>query len=287
MGDYNVSTSTKHNDVDMNNFRFIGIGTVTNYNEKNNREIEVYMAHDHANLDVEIVNGKDTIKEQTNTSIQNNWSTPDGSNIKTKATKSTILTVSWLRENSNRATPPNVSLGESVSIYRVGDSDKYYWKDMFIEPTLRGQESVLFMYSNLDRVKHPNVMLDTSNSYYFYVSTQSKEVGLKTNKNDDEPLEWNLRLDTKKGCFDIFNDNGDSIHIEKDNITLSSKQVNIDAENISLNASKSLSMKSPKTDIKGGSLSISSNTSFNKATNFKAPAKLNGNAKTSDKAIVL
>ena len=47
--------------------------------------------------------------------------------------KSKSINAEWLPINTNRVTPPDVRKNETVQIYQYGETDKYYWVDLFSE----------------------------------------------------------------------------------------------------------------------------------------------------------
>lgn len=122
------------------------------------------------------------------------------------------LPAKWLPMDDNRSTPPNIRRGERVHIYQFADSQQFYWSCYGLDKGLRRLETVVYMFSNTrdEKVK----VLDRTNSYTVEVSTHTKQVTLRTNKNDGEPFAYTFQFNTKVGAVTLADD--DSNYIEFD-----------------------------------------------------------------------
>lgn len=157
-------------------------------------------------------------------SITSNTSMKDasGNSIKGNVKGGFTIKAKWLPGDTggNRQTAPDVIEGETVDIYRFADTQDYYWKPSFREPTLRRREHVVYTYSNLPS-GHAAYDLDTS--YWAVVSTIKKIVALHTSSNDGEPFSYDAKFDTKSGFFIITDDIGNSIEINSKSKTITIK----------------------------------------------------------------
>jgi hypothetical protein len=182
-----------------------------------------------------------------------------------KLDRSVTIHARWLKDgNDNRVSPPNVKKGETLNVYKFGDTDRYYWTTALNETNVRKQESVAYAVSN--ETKHGATVTD-KNSYWTKIDTINKKVKIiKTNKNDGEPAAWDIDINTKTGVLFIEDDRGNRIEIKDKSITLSSGTVNVNANNINL--------KAGNTVLSGGNVVFDSTCSFNKSVT------MNGNAKT-------
>jgi hypothetical protein len=118
---------------------------------------------------------------------------------------------------SNRITPPDVIKGETVMIFRVSDSDEYFWTTLMNEPSIRRQETVCYVFGNLpDGIK----AFDKDSSYWFEVSTHDKYIKLHTAKNDGELAAWDISLDTNKGILVITDNAGNDLTLNSGEGTL-------------------------------------------------------------------
>lgn len=202
-----------------------------------------------------------------------------GNIVKHSVTSGAEVTAMWL-SSSNRVTPPTVYAGETIKVYKYGETDKYYWKTFTYEKDIRGKETVVYAVSNLDREKDFGKHFDLDSSYSLTLDTVNKLVRLKTAKNDKEPVGYEISIDTKAGTFLLENTNGFSFSLTKDGVfTTNANKVIVNSKETTINATK-LTMNAKNTIIKGGELSIESNTTFKGTTDYKAKVTFNGNATT-------
>jgi phage baseplate assembly protein gpV len=142
--------------------------------------------------------------------------------------------------SDNRITPPDVSSGETVKIYRFADTDEYYWCTVFREPSLRKQETVNYSFSN---VKGSGAF-DRDSSYSMEVSTHDKYIRVHTSNSDGEPYTYDIGIDTSNGKVSIADNIGNSIVLDSPSssavvttntsITLKSPTVTIEATNVKI-----------------------------------------------------
>src|SRR5690606_555632 len=71
----------------------------------------------------------------------------EGNPYDIKVTMDTTINAEWLPAGTNRLTPPDVVVGELVEIYRLGDTDQFYWRTMGLRDNLRTLETVIFAFS--------------------------------------------------------------------------------------------------------------------------------------------
>lgn len=109
------------------------------------------------------------------------------------------VTAKWISiGGSNRLSSPDVIAGETVLIYTYSDTKEYYWSTIFIEPSIRRLEKVLYSWCNLPtgaRVKE----FDRDSSYWAEVDTMNKYVKLHTSDNDGEVTIYDVIFNTKDG----------------------------------------------------------------------------------------
>ncbi|AFI55453.1 hypothetical protein TSMG0170 [Halocynthia phage JM-2012] len=133
--------------------------------------------------------------------------TPKGT-VESKAIFTDYLTCSWLNRNTNRITAPDVRKGERIQIWQNADSEDFYWETIGIDNHLRTQEHVIFAFSNTNNEDRANKKLDFTNCYIFEFDTVNKKIRIKTNKNDGEPFEYEIVLNTKDGFHKMSDDVG-------------------------------------------------------------------------------
>ena len=187
--------------------------------------------------------------------------------------KEVTLTAQWINVgSSNRVTAPDVKKGETVSLYRYGGTDKYYWTTMFSETDVRRQEAVLMLYGN---EKEHGKASGKENSYWTLIDTVNKKVQLHMSNNDGEVTTYDIILDGKAGTVELIDGKKNQILLESKSNTLTIKVPNV------MIKSKNVTVDSGATTFKGGSVT------FESTTKFTAAVKMNGNASTSDGASVL
>jgi phage baseplate assembly protein gpV len=180
------------------------------------------------------------------------------------------LIATWLPfGHSNRITSPDVYRNETVMIFRMADTDQYYWTTIMREPSIRRLETVNYGFSNLYDPPDGKKSFDKSTSYWLEVSTRHKYVHLHTANNDGEPFMYDLRIDTRVGTVTLTDDVGNNIILSSpDNkLTINTNaDVEVNTENCVVNAST-------KADINTKDATINASS----ATTVNSPSiKLNG-----------
>lgn len=107
---------------------------------------------------------------------------------------------------SNRVTAPDVIKGETVMLFKVSDTDEFFWTTLMNEPEIRRLETVCYMYNN---IPDGLTAVDKSTSYWVEVSTHEKRVQVHTSNNDGEPFIYDVIIDTGAGVLTI-KDNADN-----------------------------------------------------------------------------
>lgn len=129
-----------------------------------------------------------------------------------KVDSSNCVPCKWLPFGSNRLYPPDVRRGERVQIYRFGDTDEYYWKELGLDDGLRKLETVVYVFSN-NRNETINV-ITPENSYSIEVSTHKKHMTIRTTKSDGEPYAYIAQINTAEGAFTVTDDIGNYMQID-------------------------------------------------------------------------
>jgi len=129
----------------------------------------------------------------------------DGVAYTDRITTDTSIEARWFPfGQSNRQTPPDMRRNEEVILYRLGDSDTFFWADTGRNKHLRRLETVIIAFS---ATRDESVTaLTPENSYYFEVSTHEKRVTFETSKADGEAFKYSIQLDIKRGQLTITDD---------------------------------------------------------------------------------
>lgn len=152
---------------------------------------------------------------------------------------------------SNRLTSPDVVEGETVMLYKVADTDEYYWTTHMREPELRRLETVMHGYSNIPKGLKA---FDKTTSYWMEVSTHDKHVHLHTSKNDGEPFEYDFKIDTAKGIVTIDDNSGNKIELfssESKLVITTNDDIELNTTRLTINASEKVDINTPITTFSG------------------------------------
>lgn len=223
------------------------VGLVIADSINNNPYIRVIPIEQQGFIDGKIEDGYNEDVVEGTDSLGNSW--------QGNYTTSTGLSAKWISKDSNRRTPPSIHKGEKVQLYKYADSDDIFWEDMGQDTNNRTTERVVMAWSN--KPKRDGKELDSTNSYFLEVDTNTGLVTLQTNKSNGEPFGFTLQIQTKKGIAVLENDVGDTVYIDgskKDvglenqsgcKVQLLDKDVNIKAvENVNIEAGKNINLKS-------------------------------------------
>lgn len=221
--------------------------------------------------------GDITTKNKNKSSLTN----MDGSALSSTVTKQNTIEAKWAgSDDITLITAPDINKGALVKVYQYLGSDQYYWKPGASEIDIAGKGSKIHYLPNTDDIDEKNT---PDNGYTWGVSTVGKMARLKTTKNDGEPEEFDIELNTKKGILSVTMGSGDIIRYNAKTRTYDIKvptvNINSSTTNIlgDLNVDGNTKLKSKltvlgKTDVKELDVSGSSN--------FTDTAKFNNNAKT-------
>lgn len=179
------------------------IGQITIPKERTSRMVQA--------LPVEIASGTDgEVTHAPQEEILKGFDS-DGSEYQVKMTSSRDLECEWLPMEGNRVTPPDVQRGELVMIYRLGDSDRYFWTCMGIRNHLRTLESVITMYGAT-----PNISgcgLDFTNCYYQIWSPADGHITFGTSQANGEEFKYTFQINAKESFAGLTDDVGNYMEI--------------------------------------------------------------------------
>lgn len=193
----------------------------------------------------------------------------------------------WLPSGGNRVTAPDIRRGERVEIYRLADSDKYYWRPIEMDQGVRRLETAMFLFSNTQ--DESTEELTPENSWMFEVSTHQKTFTLRTPKSDGEEFAYDLQLNAKDSTFAfkddagqefemeskerrwrVANGDGSEILMDKKNITRTAPEAIKDVcKDYILEASNSITTKTQSHQSTAQSYEIKTNSYKNTSTDYK------------------
>jgi len=123
----------------------------------------------------------------------------DGNVTTVNKTKDDKIYATWI-QTPNRILPPTVCKGETVQVYRIADTDKYYWSTIYNELELRKLEVAHWVFSNKRKIGNRKTGLTWIKQVYeFIVNTVDKYIRLRTDMSDGEMAAYNIELNTGEG----------------------------------------------------------------------------------------
>jgi len=123
----------------------------------------------------------------------------DGNITTVNKTKDDKIYATWI-QTPNRILPPTVCKGETVEVYRIADTDKYYWSTIYNELELRKLEVAHWVFSNKRKIGNRKSGLTWLKQVYeLIVNTVDKYIRLRTDMSDGEKAAYNLELNTGEG----------------------------------------------------------------------------------------
>lgn len=168
------------------------------------RELEVIPIEDLDQLDGEVT---DVLGELESTGVDK-----DGNTFATKQTVSNTIKAMYLPLDTHRPFPSLIRRGERVLIWRVADTDKYYWTEMGIDDTTRRKDVYTLLVSNSPTEGEHSRHYKTA--YYLEVNTVDKHITIQTNKNDGEQFAYIFQLNPGGGSATICDDAGNFFQLD-------------------------------------------------------------------------
>lgn len=206
---------------------------------------------------------------------------------------SKAIKAKWLSMDPNRKTAPDIRRGERAQVYRLGDTNTYYWKELGLDNDLRRLETVIYAFSNSSKNEANELAKD--DFYFVEISTHAKLVTLKTSKSDGEPFSYLVQIDAKAGKFIIEDDIDNHIFIDSTErlIELENKDgtlVRLDKKKLTIHADDTIDITSKSVSISGSdsvslratkySGSFSSYTMNSGSANMTTTLTVNGSVST-------
>lgn len=191
-------------ELQVSKLRFYSFGVVAANKALDTTIIEVTPMEEFPMIDGEL-NNNQTVEEAQGVDI-------DGQSYTTKVTTTNVIKAEWLRFGaSNRMTSPNVRRGAGVAIYQFGNSPKYYWNTLKNDSDLRKLETVIWAFSG---TTDESAKTDATNSYYFEVSTHTKQIRVHTSQSNGEKYGYDVTINADQGYVSIQDTIGNEFKLE-------------------------------------------------------------------------
>lgn len=142
----------------------------------------------------------------TETSIEVNI---NGAKETITAKTSNAVKAKWLQINGNQILSPRVMPGDHVMLYRLGDTDVYFWEDLNIANVKRTERHIWAFAAD------PNepVKDDLSNANVLEWDTEKKHITLITSKSNGEPYQYVVQINHGEGFITINDDIENQIYL--------------------------------------------------------------------------
>ena len=138
-----------------------------------------------------------------------------------KVTAQAMIQAKWFPlSEGNRQTAPDVQEGESVRLWRYGNSNEYYWTTMYREPGIRRLETVLYCYGNLSG---KGKGWDKDSSYWHEVSTHDKHIRWQTSQSDGEQYKYNYHISPKDSTVTLEDNIGNQWFMDSNAVLMRCK----------------------------------------------------------------
>lgn len=123
-----------------------------------------------------------------------------------------ICKAQWFPNGDNHLfTAPMVRKNESVQLYRYADSETIFWTTIYLEPSLRRLERIIWGSGNLSS---PGKSLDLDSIYYLEFDTIRKVINIKTSNSDGERIVYHLSLNPGQGEAFLQDDKGNRVFLD-------------------------------------------------------------------------
>lgn len=126
---------------------------------------------------------------------------------------SNSISARWLPFSSYIITPPDMAKGMKVELWRIKDTEKYFWRDIGLEKGLKRQETVILGIRAAPADSDVNEF-DPATSYYLEVSSHGKHITLHTSTALGEPTAFTMQFNTGEGRFVLEDDLGDELLLD-------------------------------------------------------------------------
>ena len=135
-----------------------------------------------------------------------------GEPYEVSVTTENSISCEWLPLGTNRFTPPDIRRGEYIEIFRLGDSDQFYWRCMGLRDNLRRLETVIYVFNASPDLNAEGI--DPETCYFMEINTHQGQVTLSTSKANGEKATYRAQFNGNEGKFVIEDDIGNYIFLD-------------------------------------------------------------------------
>lgn len=174
------------------------IGVVAEHKPIDSRDVSVAVVEHLGAVDGELSDNFDTVEANTVTS--------DGESKLNTTRTSNVLTATWLPKTARLKTAPDVRKGERVLIWKMENTNRYFWEELGLDPELRKLESVIYIFSANPNESVHEVSIDSC--YFFEVNTRTGTVTFSTSAANGEVTRYLTQFNAMEGTFTLSDSQG-------------------------------------------------------------------------------
>lgn len=177
------------------------------------------------------------------------------------------INAEWLPDSSNRRTAPDIRRGVRISLWQFAGNDKWYWRDMGLDPEEMRLETVVYVFSSDPGAP---IAADLSNCIFLEISGHNKSITLSTAMANGEFCTYDTQYDMGNGkivtqdnlgnatLFDSKNTNLRMVNANGTFIELNKQDINAKApQNINAEAGRDVNIKvGNNLNVKAGVMAV-------------------------------
>lgn len=246
--------------------KFYSLGIAAANIEFGQKELEVTPIEDLSQLDGELTDVQMVVES---TGVDR-----EGNTYSTSETASNSINATWMPLDIYRPFPGLIRRGERVMIWRVGDTDKYYWTELGLDNFTRRKDIYTIFIPNSPKEGEDSRAPDTA--YFIEVNTVDKHISIQTNKNDGEEFSYLFQINTGGSTVTMCDSAGNYFQMNsvKQSLILHNQaesEIGIEQKRAWIKAADQIDIETNKLNIKSQTTNINSTNEFSLKTNsYKA-----------------
>jgi hypothetical protein len=217
---------------DSSQFRCVAIGIAAENKGLRTSLLKVTPHEKLSMMDGEIADRVDTMEYNGQDSL--------GNAVSGTSFAGQTIEATWLPDSSNRRTAPDIRRGVRISLWQFAGNDKWYWRDMGLDPEEMRVETVVHVFS-----ADPGAPIadDLSNCIFLEVSGHNKTITLSTSQANGEFCTYDTQYDMGNGKIVTQDNLGNSTLFDSKNTNL--RMVNANGTFLELNK-QDINAKAPQ-----------------------------------------
>ena len=197
--------------------------------------------------------------------VSNTYRRADGTEETIELSVSATVRAEWLG-SPNEMLAPDVGRGESIKLYKAGNSGRFYWSDTGRGHDKRRTEVKTWAFAASNEDMDTDIIVTDKNQYIVELNTKEGVLTIRTSKERGEVSVYEIQLNTGQGYIIAKDDTGnyvrlhtedkiielvnaDGTHVRlarKDIFAFAEKTINADAEDINIRAEQNVTISAGK-----------------------------------------